>query len=116
MCTKSILMLHLACVVATGALAEEVSCPKAEQITLSASAQGWNSYPVANAFDSPRIVLDNMRVTPNHLWCQYRVGEGTVRLRIIRECKPGRGEWTEQGALFQVCKGPDAAQCVAQCP
>jgi hypothetical protein len=95
--------------------AETLTCPSPERVTLSAEAADWQSYPRPQAFDSPKLVLDNMRLTPNHVWCQYGVGGGTVRMRLIRQCVAASGKWDEQGQLFKVCSGPNPAACSVEC-
>ncbi len=97
------------------AFADTLSCPDVKQVTLSAAAAGWSSYDVPQAYDSPRLKLNNMRVTPNQVWCQYDVGGGSVRLLLRRQCTPTTGTWEQKGELFRVCTGPAPGACVAEC-
>jgi hypothetical protein len=101
-------------VLSVASFAQPVHCPTAEKVELAASSSGWSSYVVERAYDKPKLVFSDMRVTENHAWCQYEVGAGTVRLRIVRTCSPLEGKWEEKG-YSRVCQGPEVGLCSVEC-
>jgi len=105
----------LAIVSTTSALAAPLSCPDSKAVELNATAVGWKTFAIPNAYDKPVIKFQNMRVNPNNLWCQYEVGGGTVRLQIVTPCKPSVGNWEEKG-IARVCFAPESSAGVAECP
>jgi len=108
---RAALLIALAC---TGAHAEPVTCPPAQKVNVGASAEGWQTYIVADAYDKPKIAFNNMRVRGDVVMCQYDVAQGTVRLRLNRTCVPAGGKWEDKGSS-QLCMGPEPAACRMDC-
>ena len=111
--TRAFLVFLCSC--AAGAIsAGPLSCPAPDGVALGASADGWRTYIVQNAYDRPRLTFNNMRIRGDVVMCQYDVGEGTVRLQTIKSCVTASGKWEEKGSS-QVCLGPDAGACTMEC-